>query len=302
MTRSELTSASPSRFGCGGSEAVVLPLGDGQQVRFLQCGLGPDVVLIHGTLVTLEDPVIALMEELSADHRVTAVDRPGHGLSTRPRGHGTLAHQVSFLRHAFNRLRLRRPILVGHSAGATVAAAYALEYPDEVTGTVCLAPIVLPELRLEHILFGPRETPFGGDLLGATVGPFMDASLNPLLWRAMFLPQQMPERFAAAFPFDLAGKAGDMQALAEESIALIPDLLIRLARFRSCRVATAVLTGDRDVVVNPIHGRMLAKLLPNALHRSVPGLGHMVHHFAASEVADTVRQMRASVGAGGAGP
>jgi hypothetical protein len=24
----------------------------------------------------------------------------------------------------------------------------------------------------------------------------------------MFLPQQMPERFAAAFPFDLAGKAG----------------------------------------------------------------------------------------------
>ena len=93
-----------------------------------------------------------------------------------------------------------------------------------------------------------------------------------------------------------------MQALAEESIALIPNLLNNLTRFGSCPVPTAVLTGDRDVVVNPIHGRMLAKLLPNALHRSLPGLGHMVHHFAASEVADTVRQMRASVGAGGAGP
>jgi pimeloyl-ACP methyl ester carboxylesterase len=174
-------------------------------------------------------------------------------------------------------------------------AAYALEYPDEVTGTVCLAPIVLPELRLEHVLFGPRATPFGSDLLAATVGPLMDASLNPLLWRAMFLPQRMPERFAAAFPFDMAGKAGDMQALAEESIALIPDLLNRLARFESCPVATAVLTGDRDVVVNPIHGRMLARLLPNAFHRSLPGLGRIVHHFAASEVTDTVRQMRASV-------
>ena len=259
-------------------------------------------MLIHGTLVTLEDPVIALMEELSADHRVTAVDRPGHGLSTRPRHHGTLAHQTSFLRQTFKRLQLQRPILVGHSAGATVAAAYALEYPDEVTGTICLAPIVLPELRLEHVLFGPRAIPFGGDLLAAAVGPLMDASLNPLLWRAMFLPQRMPERFAAAFPFELAGKARDMQALAEESTALIPDLLNRLARFRSCPVPTAILTGDRDLVVNPLHGRMLARLLPNAFHRSLPGVGHMVHHFAASEVADTVRQMRASVGAGRAAP
>jgi hypothetical protein len=72
MTTSKLTWAFPRRFGCGVSEAVVLQLGNGQQVRFLQCGVGPDVVLIHGTLVTLEDPVIALMEELSADHRVTA--------------------------------------------------------------------------------------------------------------------------------------------------------------------------------------------------------------------------------------
>jgi hypothetical protein len=44
------------------------------------------------------------------------------------------------------------------------------------------------------------------------------------------------------------------------------------------------------------------KLLPNEFHRSLPGLGHMIHHFAASEVAGTVRQMRASVGAGSAGP
>jgi pimeloyl-ACP methyl ester carboxylesterase len=146
MTRSELTWASPSRFGCGGSEAVVLPLGDGQQVRFLQCGLGPDVVLIHGTLVTLEDPVIALMDELSADHRVTAVDRPGHGLSTRPRYHGTLAHQISFLRQTFNSLRLQRPILVGHSAGATVAAAYALDVNRRVTLTLDRRPKLTPLL------------------------------------------------------------------------------------------------------------------------------------------------------------
>jgi hypothetical protein len=45
LTRSELT-ASPSRFGCGGLEAVGLPLGDGPQVRFLLCGLGSHVVLL----------------------------------------------------------------------------------------------------------------------------------------------------------------------------------------------------------------------------------------------------------------
>jgi hypothetical protein len=51
---------------------------DGIRLHYIDRGLGPPVVLLHGTLVRLEDLVASgLVDRLAKNHRVIAFDRPG---------------------------------------------------------------------------------------------------------------------------------------------------------------------------------------------------------------------------------
>ena len=72
-----------------------------------------------------------------AGHRVFALDLPPFGYSQR-RGPYTLAHWLQLLQGFEQRLHLERPVLVGHSLGAGVAAAEGIEHPRRVCGVVLL--------------------------------------------------------------------------------------------------------------------------------------------------------------------
>ena len=268
----------------------ILHLPDGEQVRYEQRGQGPDVLLIHGTLVTLEDMMIGLGDTLAPHFRVTAVDRPGHGESTRKRFRGTSKDQAKGIRQAVEVLGLHRPVVVGHSAGAGVAVSYGLDFPEDVTGVVSLSGVAYPELRLEHVLYGPRAIPVAGDALAYGPAPLMDGLLDPLLWRAMFLPQAMPRAFKDSFPFALAGKPSDLQATGEEANATVTELLHNLARYPLSPVPMTVMNGDRDLVVNPAHSRVLAQLLRHSRHEQLWGLGHMIHHFAQDRILAAIEE------------
>ena len=164
--------------------------------------------------------------------------------------------------------------------------------PDRIGGVVALAPLVLPEVRLEHLLFGPRSVPGPGDLLAATARASSDRLLFPSLWRAMFLPEAMPQRMRDAFPFALAAKPAAVTRVAEDAMAANPDLLRLIASAAGCRVPVRILGGDRDLVVrNGAHGKILAALMPNAAYADLPGMGHMIHHFAAQQVLAAVEDI-----------
>ena len=70
-------------------------------------------------------------------HRVYAVDLPPFGYSQR-RGPYTMAHWLQLLQGFERRLHIDRPVLVGHSLGAGVAAAAALAHPHDVAGVALL--------------------------------------------------------------------------------------------------------------------------------------------------------------------
>src|SRR4051812_40833398 len=174
-------------------------LADGTAIAFSQSGAGRDVLLIHGALVTREDMVLSLASALEGEFRVTAVDRPGHGDSTRRGWTGSPWRQAEALYEASHRMKLERPIVIGHSHGGAVALAYALQFPGDLAGVVVLAPIAFPEHRLEHVLFAPRGLWPTGPGLNQLASPTIDRLLLPLLWRAMFMPQEVPPRYAAVF-------------------------------------------------------------------------------------------------------
>lgn len=275
-------------------------------IRYAQAGLGPDVVLLHGALTTLEDMLLGPFEALAQRFRVTAFDRPGHGPTPRRRLAGAPAAQAGQVLAAMDALGLERPVVVGQSFGAAVALALALRAPERVAGVLAIAPVAYPELRMEHLLYGPRAVPGLGEAIGYGPGRLMDALLLPALWPAMFAP--IPPRFARAYPFAMASEPGPLLALGEEAVLSLPDLAASALRYPECEVPLTVLSGLADWVSPPwTHAARLAGAVPGARLRLLPGLGHMLHHFAVDEVVDAVdvltRDAEAELGfAGSANP
>ena len=271
----------------------VIARADGGELAYVEAGQGPPVLLIHGALTNLDDMVLGPFDVLAEGHRVIAVDRPGHGASSRLRfADASPWRQAQIIRDAVRRLGVERPVVVGHSFGGAVALAYGLSFADEIAGVVALAPIVWPEPRLELVSFGPRTPPGFGDMLGLGSAVSIDQMALPLLWRAMFLPQAMPERFERGFSFELAGGRRTTTATGEDAVAIVTALWGSVAAYPTCRAPVRILGGDSDVVINnAFHGQSLSRLLPDGTYRSLKGLGHMLHHFAEDEVVSTVRAL-----------
>lgn len=263
---------------------------DGLDLAYADGGDGPAVVYLHGAMTTLDEGLIGLYPTLSPRYRMIAFDRPGHGASERTPLTGSPWRQAAMIHQALGDMGVERPVVIGHSFGGAVAMAYALQFPTDVAGIVALAPIAFPEPRLEHFLFGWRAAPVMGDWLSAMVTP-IDELLLPALWGGMFAPQTMTPAFAAGFPFDVGSSRREMKADAEEAVAMITDLTRSAMSYWSCRAPVRVLQGERDAVVNPIHGRGLALQVPGARFTGLPGLGHMAHHFVPEVVAGTVEEL-----------
>ncbi|MCB0131171.1 MAG: alpha/beta hydrolase [Caldilineaceae bacterium] len=83
----------------------------------------------------------AQLHHLRSGRRALAVDLRGHGRSVLPENDAYDIDGLADDVHAVvGRLGLARVVLVGHSMGGAVAAAYAGRYPDDVAGLVLVDP------------------------------------------------------------------------------------------------------------------------------------------------------------------
>jgi pimeloyl-ACP methyl ester carboxylesterase len=103
---------------------------------------GTPILLLHG-FVESADTWQPTAELLARDHRVYAIDLDGFGYSQRVAPY-TTAHLTRQVLDFISVMHLGRPILVGHSSGAAVAAAVALAAPGEVAGVMFLDGDGLP--------------------------------------------------------------------------------------------------------------------------------------------------------------
>lgn len=88
---------------------------------------GSVIVLLHGWGQNIQ-MMKPLGDPLSLEHRVIILDLPGYGESSEPPFPWTVYDYVSMLHEFFGVLKIKNPILMGHSFGGKVSLVYASLY------------------------------------------------------------------------------------------------------------------------------------------------------------------------------
>ena len=137
-----------------------LPIGrfitvNGIRLHYVDRGSGIPLVLLHGNGSMIEDfKSSGLLDRAARKYRVIAFDRPGFGHSDRPRDIvWTPQLQAQLIAAALTEIGVSKPMILGHSWGALVAVALALQYPRAVQALV--RPWQLRAAAAETALMNP---------------------------------------------------------------------------------------------------------------------------------------------------
>jgi pimeloyl-ACP methyl ester carboxylesterase len=210
---------------------------------------GSPVVLIHGAAESV-DTWSQLVPSLARTHRVYAYDITGYGYSERKAPY-TIGHLAAQLLGFLDAMHLGgpgqpRPLLVGHSLGAGVAAEATLEAPDRIGALMFLDGDALPLAGgrtplIQHLFVNPYKTSALRLVLGS------DSIVRKLYNSAC--ANQCPALDHAGVdlwtrPFRQPGAEKGLWEMTANGIpSVTPE---RLTTFRTLNIPTSVVFGAED--------------------------------------------------------
>ena len=112
---------------------------NGIDIHYHRTGDGPPIVMAHG-MYDSGRRWVRLGETLAPEYETIAYDARGHGHSDAPEEGYDIETRVADLVGVIEGLDLSKPILLGHSMGATTVAWTASEHPDLPRGVVLVDP------------------------------------------------------------------------------------------------------------------------------------------------------------------
>lgn len=222
-------------------------------------GTGPAMVLIPGS--NLDRRLwVDVVDSLAADHRVIRYDLRAHGQSADVTGPFS---NVDDLAEVMDVTGVRRAILVGLSAGSTVALDFALTHPDRVERLVLAAPWPggMQASEQPAYLQPLIEKLRAGDVVGAA---------EVLAGAPVFAAP--PERAALARQM-LIDNARLFRQDASQVRGMSPPAVSRLAEVS---VPTLVIIGTDDGVDIRRAADTLAATIPGARRVDIPRAGHLI--------------------------
>ena len=110
-------------------------------VNYIQYGKGEkNIVLLHGWGQNIEmmDPIGKRLEKVAT---ITIIDLPGHGNSAEPKDEITIYDYCEVVKELLDKLKIKKPILIGHSFGGRISIIYASKYETEkliLLGAPCI--------------------------------------------------------------------------------------------------------------------------------------------------------------------
>ncbi|MFQ5564468.1 MAG: alpha/beta fold hydrolase [Parvularculaceae bacterium] len=272
---------------------------EGERLHVVELGRknggGPPLVLIHGASVNLRDMKMALGDRLAERHRVVLIDRPGRGYSTRPADGWRLDVQARLIHGALERLGVQRPVVVAQSLGGAVGLAYALNYQDEMTGLVLLAPVSHEWPGGVAWYNAASGAPVVGALLRRLVIPLYGLIAAPNGVKDSFAPDAPPPGYYEKTGLSLLFRPKDFKANAADIANLKPQIVEMSRRYGEISIPTAILTGSHDTTVSPtIHSWTLSRQIAGARFEVIENTGHALHHSQSARIIAVIDDLAAA--------
>lgn len=248
----------------------------GARLHVVERGQGPALLLVHGLAGQVGNFTYGVMDRLARSHRVVAVDRPGSGYSVRaPGASATLSAQADVLLALMDKLKLDRPVVVGHSMGGAIALALAQRYPARVRALALLAPLT-HVAQVPGAFRGLMVPMWLRKLVAWTLATPIGIAKRDEALAVIFGPDPVPADFAtkglgllSLRPSHFLGACADLAALPEELAQVA-------ARYPDMQLPVSILYGRGDQILDPKEqGEALAAKLPGARLTLVDG-GHML--------------------------
>lgn len=237
---------------------------------------GSVVLLVHGLGGFIENWQPSFTA-LAAQHRVYALDLPGHGLTDKPSSASYgVPELAAFVKEFITTLGLGQVNLVGHSLGGAIAIQLALQHPDVVTRLVIVDSVGLgKEAALAHRLL---TVPVLGEILSRpsrsgtarTIKMFIRDPANLTdevidvhyrMWAQPGSQQALLKAVRQTFNF-----SGQRQEMYGPIVSGLPSL----------KVPTLVVWGRQDATMPVSHAQVAAQRIPNARVEILDDCGHNV--------------------------
>ncbi len=238
---------------------------DGYKVHYLDRGVGPAIVLLHG-FGGHTYSYRHLVPTLALDHRVIAVDLKGYGYSERNAYVGlSQTAQVAMLKGLLDRLGVAHATFVGHSMGGGVVQRFAVAHPDMVDALV-LAASVSGEARAGRRVLPP------GRLLNLAVPLLAKFAASRMLQGSFYDPATLTDEVRDEYmrPIRIKGSMDGLIAIMRDGAA---DTSVDIAKITQ---PVLLLYGEHDKLVRPTVGREIQKRIPHARMVVVERAGHLL--------------------------
>jgi pimeloyl-ACP methyl ester carboxylesterase len=292
-----------NRFMVKRGEAKYPPNGrfvavEGVRLHYIGKGSGKPVVFLHGGVLSAND--FAAVVEMAAErgYHALAFDRPGYGHSERPaKEKVTPIVQARLLHGALRELGVEKPVIVGHSWSGTMVLAYALAYPDEISGIVLLGAAMYKEgypAENGDPISTLATAPVIGSILLHTLlkSPLLTAAAKKIM-AATFAPEPLPEGYLDE-ALSLWLRPGQFRANREDILAFPPTSALLSGRYNEIKTPTVIVVGEADPFGTIDQAYRLHKDLPHAVLTMLPGVGHMLPQNHPEAVIDALSKLEAS--------
>lgn len=284
------------------AESRVRPEGEflkigGARVHLVDRGRGPAIFMVHGLGGQSRHFTFALAPKLTDRYRVVVIDRPGSGYSKwTARTDSTLAAQGALVAAIIAHLGLERPLLVGHSYGAAVALATALDHPSAVGGLALIAPLTHPEHRKHHSRRRlDIQSPWAQKILASTLAVPLAAMFGARTESEIFSPEPVPAEFSGRGGGTLMHRRSAILGAMQDVRALSGQLANMVNGYQDLVIPCDILAAQSDVLLDPIEQCVSMKaLMPQLRLREVAG-GHMLPMTQPDLVADWLAEIAAPI-------
>ena len=253
------------------------------------------VVLVHGSSGSSADMELAFFDAFPDDIDLYAFDRPGIGWSRTklsPLKMSNPMKQAEAIHMAVEKLKLDKPIIVGHSWGGAVAIAYAKQFGNEITGAVSLAGVAYPWKGPYGWYDVMLTTPVFNHIFTRLFLNKMGQLYVPLSIKAIFEPEAARGDYREGAQAEIILRPSTIINNSYYSLNLRRHLKTMSEKYNDIKIPLLIVAGNRDYIV---HSKSQSERLHNEVAGSeyilFKGAGHMPHHTQTQILAEKIGRM-----------